>query len=180
MVCAIVIPFTTASAEDPAPLQFSMLELNAPDKRNVKGVRLSVLYGESGNMSGLDLALGLSELDNMTGLSLPLFVGGNRVNGQFKGLAMGLVNIHEGSDTGINLGGLNLTNNVNGISVGIANISTGDTLADISAVNISEESTFQVGFFNKTDTIVGVQIGFLNCANNGFFPCFPIINFAAD
>ncbi|MDW1987890.1 phaC PHA synthase, partial [Vibrio sp. 811] len=26
--------------------------------------------------------------------------------------------------------------------------------------------------------IDGVQIGLLNCADNGFFKCFPIINFA--
>ncbi|NMR95175.1 phaC PHA synthase, partial [Vibrio parahaemolyticus] len=26
--------------------------------------------------------------------------------------------------------------------------------------------------------IDGVQIGLLNCADNGFFKCFPLINFA--
>lgn len=179
LMCAVLIPFSTASAEDPAAAQFSMLEFNAPDVRDVRGLRFSLLYGETGDMAGLDLALGMSEVDNMTGVSLPIVLGANRVSGQFKGLALGLANIHEGSDTGVNIGGLNLTNNVNGISVGLANISSGDTLVDVSAINISEESTFQLALFNKTGTIQGVQIGFLNCADNGFFPCFPIINFAA-
>ena len=180
LLCATLVPFTPALAEDPAAVQFSMLELNAPDKRNVKGLRFSLIYGETGNVSGLDLALGLSEVDNMSGISFPVIVGGNRVSGEFKGLAVGIANLHEGSDTGVNIGLLNLTNDVNGISLGFANISSGDTLADISAVNISEESSFQLAFFNKTGTIRGVQIGFLNCADNGFFPCFPIINFAAN
>ncbi len=168
---------TVAAQADSAPAQFSGPGFNAPDTNDVRGVRLAALYGKSGNMTGVDVALGLSELDNMKGVSLPLFIGANRVRNEMTGLAIGLVNIHEGSDAGVNLGLLNLTQDVNGLNWGAVNISEGTTLADVSLVNFSQQSTFQLGYFNKTDQLKGIQIGLLNCADNGFFPCFPIFNF---
>ncbi len=171
---------TVLQAEDSTPAQFSFLEFNAPDSSDVKGVRLTALYGKTGNVTGIDFAIGLSEVDNLTGISWPLLLGANRVNGSMTGLGMGLVNLHKGSDKGVNLGLLNLTNDVQGLNLGVVNVSSGDTLADISAVNISDTSTFQLAFFNKTERLKGLQIGFLNCADNGFLPCFPIFNFAAD
>lgn len=176
LACAIVS--FNAVAADPAPAQFSAFDFNAPDVSEVSGVRLSAIYGQSGSVTGIDFTIGLSDLQNLKGVSFPLLFGANRIRNQFTGLGMGIVNLHEGSDTGVNLGMLNLTNDVNGLNVAAANISTGTTLADVSFVNISEQSSIQLGFFNQTDNIRGVQIGFLNCANNGFMPCFPLINFA--
>jgi len=173
---AAVIPM--AAQADPAPVQLSVLEFNAPDTREVRGARLAVLYGESGSVTGVDFALGLSDVENLKGVSFPLWLGANRVRNEMTGLAMGIVNLHEGSDTGVNLGGLNLVNDVNGLNLGIANIAGGSTLADVSFVNVSESSTFQLAWVNVTDEINGVQIGLINCAKNGFFPCFPIFNFA--
>ena len=176
VVAAMLLP-VLAQAEA-APAQFSMLEVNTPDTNEVRGVRLAFIYGRTGNMTGLDFSIGLSELDNMTGVSIPLFLGANRVRNNMSGVALGLVNFHEGQDTGVNLGLLNLTNDVNGLTLGTVNVSAGDTLADVGFVNVSDSSTFQLAFFNNTGRIDGVQIGLLNCAKNGFFPCFPIGNFA--
>jgi len=169
--------FLSASA-DPAPAQFSFFDFNAPDNSEVKGVRLSAIYGKSGNVSGVDFALGWSDLDNLTGVSFPVLIGGNRIRNSMTGVAFGIVNMHEGTDKGVNRGLLNLTNDVQGLNWGSINISTGKTLADVGFVNISDTSTFQLGVFNKTEMIKGVQIGLLNCASNGFFPCFPFFNFA--
>jgi hypothetical protein len=171
--------FLSASA-DPAPAQFSAFDFNAPDNSEVKGVRLTAIYGKSGNVTGVDFTIGLSELDNLKGVSFPLIFGGNRIKNSMTGLGLGIVNIHEGADKGVNVGFLNLTNDVQGLNWGGINISTGTTIADVSFVNISDTSTFQLAFFNKTEFIEGVQIGFLNCASNGFLPCFPIFNFAGN
>ncbi len=169
-----------AQAADPAPAQFSFLDFNAPDNNDVKGVRLAALYGKTGNVTGIDFSFGLSEVDNLKGISFPVVFGANRINTSMTGLGMGIVNLHKGSDKGVNLGLINLTNDVEGVNIGFLNVSTGDTLADVSAVNISDTSTFQLAFFNKTEILKGLQIGLLNCASNGFLPCFPIFNFASD
>ena len=71
-----------------------------------------------------------------------------------------------------------ITNDVKGANVSFVNYSEGDTMVDVGAANLSDTSTVQVGLFNKTKKIEGVQIGLLNCADNGFFPCFPFVNFA--
>ena len=165
-------------ADDTAVLQFSTLDnTNAPDTDTVEGARLAFIHGKTRNVSGIDFSLGLSEMDNLKGISLPLYFGGNRVRNEMKGVSFGLLNWHEGNDSGANVGMLNLVNDVEGLNLGFVNVSSGKTMIDVSAVNISETANFQLAFFNKTDRLEGIQIGFLNCAENGFFPCFPIFNF---
>lgn len=181
----IVVPLSAffvvlAANADPAPAQFSAFDFNAPNTTEVRGVRLSAIYGKSGNVSGVDFTLGLSELDNLRGVSFPLLFGANRINNSMTGVGLGIVNLHQGSDKGVNIGAINLINDVVGLNLGLGNISTGETVADIALVNVSDTSTFQLAIFNKTEFIEGVQIGLLNCASNGFLPCFPIFNFAAD
>lgn len=175
---AAVVAFPVAGLADPAPVQFSMLDFNAPDTREVQGARLTALYGETGDVTGIDVMIGYSDVENLKGVALPLYIGANRVRNEMTGVAFGLVNYHEGRDTGVNFGGVNIVNDVNGVNLGLANIANGDTLADVSFVNVSESSTFQLAWVNVTDEIKGVQIGLLNCAKNGFLRCFPIINFA--
>ncbi len=176
----VLMFFSLSSYADPAPAQFSIFDFNAPDKSEVRGVRLAAIYGKSGSVTGIDFSFGLSELDNMKGVSFPLLIGANRINNSMTGLGIGIINLHQGSDKGVNLGLVNLTNDVQGLNGGLANISTGTTLADIGFINVSDTSTFQLAFFNKTEFLEGLQIGLLNCASNGFLPCFPIFNFAAD
>jgi hypothetical protein len=180
IICsAILLSLTvSAQAQDTAAFQLSTLDnTNVPDVAKVEGARFALIYGKSNDVSGIDLSLGYSELDNMTGISLPLYIGANRIHGEMKGVSFGIFNWHEGSDTGANIGALNMTNDVEGLNLGLVNISTGSTLADVSAINISKKSNFQLAFFNNTDDLQGLQIGLLNCADNGFFPCFPFFNF---
>ena len=56
-------------------------------------------------------------------------------------------------------------------------MSEGYSDVDLSGMGISNHSNVQVGFINITQKIDKVQIGFLNFAENGFFPMFPIFNF---
>ena len=82
------------------------------------------------------------------------------------GVSVGLFNWHEGKDTGVNFGAVNVTNNVTG--------------AEFGWVNISKKSNFQLSLVNVTDEIHGAQIGLLNCAKNGFLPCFIFFNFGSS
>lgn len=166
---------------DPTPVQFSFFDFNAPDNQVVHGARFPALYGKSGHVSGVDLQIAAySELDSLTGVSIPIVfgIGGNRIRNEMKGVSLGLVSWHQGQDTGANLSVVNVTNNVKGLNLGTVNYSTGQTSADVSAVNVSKKSAFQLGVVNVTDEISFVQIGILNCARNGFLRCFPIVNFA--
>ncbi len=189
-----------------APAQISVPGANIPSDQNVSGVRLSLLHGETANVKGLDISiLGLSDMDNFTGLELGLFFGANRVKNEFKGVALGLVNWHEGEDTGVNLGFVNYVNDVNGVNFAFVNYSTGDSLinlaavnyveyealvnfgfvnitqgeslVDIGFVNYAESTTFQLGFINATKNLDGLQVGLVNYAENGIFPVLPIVNF---
>lgn len=162
------------------PVMFSSIDnFNAPDNDNVAGVRLSALHGKVDTLKGVDFAVvGISETNTTTGVNFGLFLGASKVNQQMTGASLGLLNWNEGLTTGVNLGAVNLTNDVKGANVSFVNYSEGDTMVDVGAVNLSSESTVQVGIFNKTSKIDGVQVGIINCADNGFLPCFPIFNFA--
>ena len=48
---------------------------------------------------------------------------------------------------------------------------------DLGGVNISKSSTAQIGFVNVTKHIKSFQFGFINMAENGFLPIFPVFNF---
>ena len=172
---AIMAPAAFASS----PVMFSTVNgYNSPDSDSVGGVRLAVLHGQVSDVKGLDLAVvGMSETQTTTGVNLGIF-GASKVNQEMKGASLGFFNWNTGKTTGLNFGAVNITNDVKGANVSFVNYSEGDTMVDVGAANLSDTSTVQVGLFNKTKKIEGVQIGLLNCADNGFFPCFPFVNFA--
>lgn len=169
------------SAFATTPAQLSLPGTNIPYDEDVAGVRLTLLYGETSNVSGLDITFGLTEMNNFTGIEIaPFFLGGNKVNNEFKGLAIGVLNWHEGRDTGVNWGAVNLVNNVNGANIAFVNISRGESLVDIGFVNYAEATSFQLGFVNATRHLNGLQVGLVNYAENGIFPVLPLINLRRD
>ncbi len=175
-ISAVVLsPLTFASS----PVMFSSVnDFNAPENSQVSGVRLAALHGKVDTVKGVDFSIvGMSETNTTTGVNFGLFLGASKVNQEMTGASLGLFNWNEGLTTGVNLGAVNVTNDVRGANVSFVNYSEGDTMVDVGAVNMSNESTVQVGVFNKTAKIEGVQIGLINCAENGFLPCFPIFNF---
>jgi hypothetical protein len=70
--------------------------------------------------------------------------------------------------TGCQLGMANLENNVSGFQLGVYNQAS-------KLIN-----TLQMGFFNRSYTGEGIQIGILNVMENGFLRVFPVFNFPAD
>jgi hypothetical protein len=94
------------------------------------------------------------------------------------GAAFALINFHTGKDTGLNAAFINKLNSADGaVTVGFVNIADGTTMVDVGGLNISDRSTAQIGFINGTKELKGFQFGFVNMAENGFLPVFPIFNF---
>ncbi|MFR9718308.1 VC2662 family protein [Aeromonas diversa] len=159
------------------PIQVSLPGVNLPSDSQVEGGRISALYGRTSQVKGVDLSfIGLSDTDSFAGVQLGLFFGAARVRHDFKGVALTLANWHEGQDSGVNIGFVNLTNNVQGLNWGAVNIAQGNALANVGFVNYAERTTFQLGFINATKHLDGVQIGLANYAENGIFPLLPLVN----
>jgi hypothetical protein len=160
------------------PAQFAVLNYNGPADPNVNGARLSVLYGKNASVRGADFGLlSISETASLSGAAFIL--GISKVTGDMNGgAAFSLVNYHEGNDTGLNAAFINLCHSAErGVEFGFVNIASGNTMLDFGGLNVSDSSKVQIGFINVTRKIEGVQIGFLNMAENGFFPFFPFFNF---
>ncbi|MDO2949819.1 VC2662 family protein [Aeromonas simiae] len=177
-VLPLALLFATLPSWATTPVQLSLPGVNLPSDNQVKGLRLSALYGRTSDVSGVDISLlGLSDTDSFTGVQLGVFFGAGHVRSQFKGVALGLANWHEGHDTGVNVGLVNLTNNVEGLNFGAVNVAKGNALANVGLVNYAERTTFQLGFINATKHLDGLQIGLANYAENGIFPLLPLVNF---
>ncbi|WP_022941149.1 VC2662 family protein [Psychromonas hadalis] len=174
LLSAFTVPHAIA---ENAPVMFSSTGFNAPaNTTTVKGFRLAMLHGKVDNLVGVDFALfGLSETKTTMGANLNFF-GAAKVTEQMTGASFGLVNIMQGEVLGANFGIVNLTNNVEGANISVVNYSKGNTMVDVGIVSFSKESLVQVGIFNKTEKITAVQVGIWNCADNGFFKCFPLFN----
>jgi hypothetical protein len=177
ILCFLLLVYSaTASAE--TPFQFAAPNHQSPEDPNVNGVRISILHGENESVRGLDLGLlSLSETSDLSGLSLVLGMG--KVTGAMSGgAAISLINLHTGSDAGLNAAFINRIHSAErAVDVGFVNIADGATMVDVGGLNVSDSSRVQLGFLNVTKKITGAQVGFLNIAENGFLPVFPIFNF---
>lgn len=183
LVLALACACLAAPLQAETPIQLSLFDVNLPEDEQVSGVRFPVLYGkDGGTIRGLDLQLlAYSEMDSLTGISFPLFIAGaNHVTGDVTGISWGLFNWHEGQDTGLNVGVANVTRSVEGLNWGVVNVAEGHSVADIGGVSVSGKSNFQLSFVNVTEELKGLQIGLINCAKNGFLPCFVLFNFAGQ
>ena len=162
---------------DPAAFQFAAPNLRAPDNPNVGGMRLSFLHGKNVEMSGFDFGLiSLSESKNRSGLAA--IFGVSKTTGKSSGCNAGLIVTNTGQSTGLNAAFINRVQTItSGANLGFVNITEGFSAVDISGLGISNRSNVQLGFLNVTQKIEKFQFGFLNIAENGFLPVFPIVNF---
>ena len=177
ILCFFLLVFaSTASAE--TPFQFSAPNFQSPTDPDVNGIRFSILHGKNQSIRGLDFGLlSLSETASLSGVALVL--GMSKVTGDMSGgAAISLVNVHTGTDSGVNAAFINRINTGESVvNIGFVNISDGTTMADVGGLNVSDRSTIQLGFINVTREIKSFQFGFVNIAENGFLPWFPIFNF---
>jgi hypothetical protein len=174
-VCLLLLA-NAAFAE--TAFQFAVPGANMPDDPEVSGMRFSLIYGENQSMSGFDLGLlSLSETSRMSGLAM--VAGVHKVADEMSsGAAFSLVIAHAGRDSGMNGGFITLVNDTEGaLNLGFVIIAKGATLVDVGGINVSKSSTTQIGFLNITKKLEAFQFGFLNMAENGFLPIFPVFNF---
>ena len=130
------------------------------------------------SVRGLDFGLlSLSETADLSGLGLVIGMG--KVTEKMSGgAAISLINVHSGSDTGLNAAFVNRINTLeSGANFGFVNVSDGYSMVDLGGLNVSDRSSVQLGFLNVTKKLTGLQIGLLNLAENGFLPMFPFFNF---
>ena len=170
--CFLAAP---AAAED-ASFQFSSPGVQVPEAPNVSGFRLALFYADNQKVNGFDLGIAsFSKSVNSSGFSMIWGIG--QVTGNSSGLASSFVNLHEGEDTGMNAAFINSVQTMkSGVNLGFVNVTDGYSNADISGIGIAKRAKIQIGFVNIAGKIEGVQIGFLNFAENGMFPFFPFFN----
>lgn len=176
-ILLLAIGLVATSSAAAVPFQFSAPGLRAPDDPHVNGIRFSVITGRNQSIRGIDLGLiSSSATGQLTGFQSVLGIG--RLSGNLQGCAISVVNLHEGRDRGLNAALFNRVHILeNGANIGFLNLVDESSKVDIGALNLSERSTVQLGIVNLTTRIEGVQLGFLNFADNGFLPIFPFFNF---
>lgn len=152
------------------PFQLSVPGANFP-AGNVKGVRASLVYGQTSQVTGLNVPIfGVSETGRFTGLSFGFFFGASRVKSQSNGIKLSIGNWNDSNAKGADLGFGNYNaGQFTGLQVGVINYT-------------GRLNGLQLGFFNATGRIEqGVQIGLINYDKSGTFiskdiPVFPLIN----
>jgi hypothetical protein len=171
LLCLLATPALAQTS-----FQFSAAGAKSPPGASVDGCRIALFYGKNESVSGFDLGIAsLSQSANSSGFSMIWGLG--RVTGHSSGLASAFVNLHSGVDAGVNAAFINSVKSVeSGVNIGFVNVTDGFSNVDISGMGISKRSNVQLGFVNITQKIEKVQIGFLNFADNGIFPVFPIFN----
>jgi hypothetical protein len=151
-----------------SPVQLSLLDpiQIVPEAESIRGIRLTLLYGQNQNVSGLDLA----------------FIA-NRVRGDFRGLQGGLVGIIDGNSEGVQWNVVNLSRgDFLGAQVGAFNQTMTGEGVQLGWVNHvrSQYNGLQISFVNYAQRIDGVQIGLVNIIKEGGrFPIFPIVNWGS-
>ena len=171
---------------------------------DVKGLRLSLIYGDCANFTGLDIGVANRTRGEYTGLAIG---GVNIAEGRLHGGQVGLINWDGNSATswenrsiGAQVGIFNHADMFCGLQDGVFNLSEGEfsglqtsflnCTRDLRGVqcgwyfllgvNIANGTVHgcQVGLVNYAETMEsGCQIGFINIiSHNGWTPVFPIVN----
>ena len=169
----------------------------AAAKYEVNGVAIGgVIAGADEDFNGLAMGGVLAgSADKLNGFAFGgLFAGGEEeINGfAFGGLVSGG---NKAELNGVCMSGIaSVVEKSNGLQMATVNYNHGEKKAlfyqlgalcnyggagsafQLSGVNFTEDSIFQLGVFNKADS--GLQLGALNWNKNGFLPWFPIFNYS--
>lgn len=149
--CAAIAGFAYS---DSTPVMVSLVTpVQAPSRHNdVRGVRLSLIYGECEDFRGLDIGIANNTRGSFKGLAIG---GANIVDSRMLGGQIGLVNWNGyderawgGRSTGAQFGILNMADSFCGLQDGFANFAN-DSFAGL-----------QTSFFNVSGDLYGAQIGY--------------------
>lgn len=206
LICISCLFAAAAVSAEWTPAMISLVTpVQAPSSDyDVKGLRLSLIYGECSTFKGLDIGLIGHADGNFTGLGIG---GVNVADERLIGGHVGLVNWNaNGSQPwdmrskGAQIGAVNHSGSFCGLQDGIVNVSgssfagvqfaLGNFANDLQGLQMGwyfllgvnmvsgEMSGCQIGLVNYAERIRGgVQIGLVNIiAENGWLPVLPIIN----
>jgi hypothetical protein len=181
LLLSLMISMTITSFSETTNFQLGLTPtLSIGKGEEVVGLRVPVFFETTEKVTGVDFNIFTSEVDELTGLQSGIFLGAgifNKVNVEFRGVGLGLVNLHGGDSKGLLMGPANLTNEFTGLKLGIFNYSKSYSDYELGVINYSKETFFQLGLINITDQINGVQVGLLNFSKNGVLPVMPFLNF---
>ena len=206
LLFAVSLLAASALSAETTPVMVSLVTpVQAPSSvYDVKGLRLSLIYGDCKDFTGLDLGLANRATGDFTGLAIG---GVNIADGRFRGGQVGLVNWNSQSDRewpdrsiGAQLGLLNYADSFCGLQSGLVNISGNSVVGaqsglvncanDVQGVQLGYDFVFgvnvvsgtlsglQLGLVNYAESVDGgLQIGLINIiARNGWLPVLPIVN----
>ena len=195
-----------SAAADYTPVMVSLVTpVQAPySSYDVKGFRLSLLYGDCQDFTGLDVGV----IDHTSGDFTGLAIGGiNIADDCLCGVQLGLVNWNGNGNTapgrrsvGVQFGAVNYADSFCGLQDGYLNVSSGAFRGmQYGFVNCAHDifgaqsgcyfilgvnvvygvmNGCQIGIVNYAHRVdKGCQIGLVNIiANNGWLPVLPILN----
>lgn len=185
LLCAIALATGAATAaKADAGFQFGFW---APDlqivdaNESVRGLRIDIVYGENANVSGVDLGIVNSTTGNFVGFGWA--PGANLVDGSAVGVQWSWIYSHTaGEFTGWQSAAVARQEGAgsSGLQTGLVTLHEGDFTG------------VQLGFFNKGETVKGLQLGFVNwaekldgglqiglvnyAANSDVYKVLPIVN----
>ena len=203
VVCLMMAGLLFADTTPVMVSLFTPVQAPASDY-DVKGVRLSLIYGECQEFTGLDIGIVDSTRKDFTGVAIG---GANIAADRLRGAQLGLINWNNNGamdwsrrSTGAQLGLVNYADTFIGLQDGFVNIANG-TFMGLQAslfncahdvyglqcgfyfllgVNVASGSLHgcQIGLVNYANRVDdGLQIGFVNIIEqNGYAPVFPIVN----
>jgi len=134
-----------------------------PKEASIKFFRLNTVYGHNKNGEGFDIG------------------GFGRVDGNFSGWQMNLINIVDKEVLGFQTGIYNSAGTSKSIQIGVINTAKKSVGWQIGIINHAEEiNGFQIGLlYNTVENLKGLQIGLINLNWSGKpITCMPIINFS--
>ncbi len=154
LTAAALFIFSSPAGAAERPIQLSLVTPVQifPEKDDITGIRLNLIYGRNVSVTGVDLGL----FNHCTGGESKGFQYGlvGIVDADFVGWQNNVVNFTRGDFEGLQWGFMNYAGYANGL---------------------------QLGFFNYAERMKGLQIGLVNIIKQGGrFPVFPIINWSFD
>jgi len=157
---------------------------------SVTGLEASWLGSLTQHIIGAQLGWTVAYNHVIEGLQATLITCINR--DKFDGVQLSPIFNKAGDMTGLQASSINVSKNFTGFQpaaimnisddlVGfqacfIVNVAKNVTGLQASIINKAEESDCQLGLINVSKK--GFQVGLLNFMDNGFLPCFPIVNFS--
>lgn len=185
--------FSSAYGAEWTPVQLALVHPVQvfPEKTDVQGLRINIIYGLNENVSGLDIGIANQVIDKFKGAQVGAFpFGGVNITKELSGLQLagffGGVNVTTGKTVGIQVSGaaagINYAGDVIGAQISglLLGVNIAKNVKGFQACVIYNQADsmqgLQVGLVNHCKQMKGIQIGLVNVIEEGKIPFLPIVN----